>query len=60
MARHKVLAIGLDAYLAAPGLEPGERGVHSSSEVAPTVVQLLGVEPTPRLGGKSLLSVPVL
>lgn len=48
------------AYLAAPGLEPGARGVHSSAEVVPTIVQLLGVEPTARLGGKSLLSAPVL
>lgn len=43
------------AYLAAPGLEPGERGVHSSSDVAATIVQLLGAEPTIRLSGKSLL-----
>jgi predicted AlkP superfamily phosphohydrolase/phosphomutase len=43
------------AYIAGPGLEPGERGVHSSSDVAPTIVQLLGAEPTTRLSGKSLL-----
>jgi predicted AlkP superfamily phosphohydrolase/phosphomutase len=43
------------AYLAAPGLEPGERGVHSSSDVAPTIVHLLGAQPTARLDGKSLI-----
>jgi len=42
--------------LAAPGLEPTERGVHSSCDVVPTIVQLLGIEPTPRMAGKSLLS----
>ncbi len=47
------------AYLAGPGLEPGERGVHSSSDVAPTIVQLLGAEPPIRLAGKTLLSAPV-
>ncbi|HWJ40292.1 MAG TPA: hypothetical protein VNT29_04145, partial [Candidatus Limnocylindrales bacterium] len=44
------------AYLAAPGLEPIERGVHSSRDIVPTIVQLLGIEPTPRMAGKSLLS----
>jgi predicted AlkP superfamily phosphohydrolase/phosphomutase len=44
------------AYLAAPGLEPGKRGVRSAFDVAPTIVQLLGVEPPTRLTGKSLLS----
>jgi predicted AlkP superfamily phosphohydrolase/phosphomutase len=43
------------AYLAAPGIEPGERGVHSSFDVVPTIVQLLGVELTTRVAGKSLL-----
>jgi hypothetical protein len=43
------------AYLAASGLEPGERGVHSSSDVAPTIVHLLGAQPTARLNGKSLI-----
>ncbi len=33
------------AYLAAPGLEPGERGVRSSFDVVPTIVQLLGAKP---------------
>jgi predicted AlkP superfamily phosphohydrolase/phosphomutase len=44
------------AYLAAPDLEPGERGVRSSSDVAPTIADLLGAEPATRLTGKSLLS----
>jgi predicted AlkP superfamily phosphohydrolase/phosphomutase len=47
------------AYLAARGVEAGERGVHSSFDVVPTIVQLLGVEFTTRLAGKSLLSSPV-
>ena len=44
------------AYLAAPGLESGERGVHSSRDIVPTIVQLLGIEPPTRMAGKSLLS----
>jgi predicted AlkP superfamily phosphohydrolase/phosphomutase len=47
------------AYLAAPGLEPGERGMRSSFDIIPTIMQLLGAEPTTRLAGKSLLSDPV-
>ena len=47
------------AYLAAPGIPPGERGVHSAFDVAPTIVHLLGAEPTIRLTGKSLLYTPV-
>jgi predicted AlkP superfamily phosphohydrolase/phosphomutase len=47
------------AYISAPGIEPGERGVHSSFDVVPTIVQLLGVEPTTSLAGKSLLSATV-
>jgi predicted AlkP superfamily phosphohydrolase/phosphomutase len=47
------------AYLAGPGLEPGERGVRSSFDIVPTITQLLGAEPTIRLAGKSLLSAPV-
>ncbi len=43
------------AYIAAPGLEPGERGVRSAFDVAPTIVQLLGVKPATCLTGKSLL-----
>jgi hypothetical protein len=44
------------AYLAAPGLEPGERGVRPSCDIVPTIVRLLGVEPTTPLVGKDLLS----
>jgi hypothetical protein len=47
------------AYLAAPGLEPGERGVRSAFDVVPTIVQLLGAKPATRLTGKSLLCSPV-
>jgi predicted AlkP superfamily phosphohydrolase/phosphomutase len=43
------------AYLAGPGLEPGDRGVHPSCDIAPTIVELLGAEPATRLSGKSLL-----
>ena len=47
------------AYLVAPGLEPGERGVRSSSDIPPTIAQWLGVKPAIRFAGKSLLSAPV-
>lgn len=48
------------AYLAAPGLEPGDRGLHSSSDVAPpAIAQLLGIESSTRMAGKSLFSAPV-
>ncbi|MGB9381614.1 MAG: hypothetical protein WA571_04290 [Candidatus Binatus sp.] len=43
------------AYLAGPGFEPGDRGVHASCDVTPTIVELLGAEPVTRLSGKSLL-----
>jgi predicted AlkP superfamily phosphohydrolase/phosphomutase len=42
------------AYIAAPGLEPGERGARSSSDVVPTIAQLLGL----RLAGESFLAEP--
>ncbi len=48
------------AYIAAPGLDPGDRGIHPSCDVAPTIVQLLGLEPTTQLAGKSLLSAAAL
>jgi hypothetical protein len=45
------------AYVVASGLEPGERrGVHSSIDIVPTIVQLLGAKPAARVAGKSLLS----
>lgn len=47
------------AYIAGPGFEPGERGVRSSFDVVPTIMQLLGAEPNSRLAGKSLFSAPV-
>jgi predicted AlkP superfamily phosphohydrolase/phosphomutase len=43
------------AYVAAPDLEPGDRGIGSSFNVAPTMVQLLGVNPAVRPTGESLL-----
>jgi hypothetical protein len=42
-------------YLAAPGVEPGERGKRSSFDVAPTIAQLVGAQFAPQLSGKSLL-----
>ena len=45
------------AYLAGEGIAPGDRGVRSSFDVAPTIVELLG-EPVPRdVSGTSLLQV---
>jgi hypothetical protein len=44
------------AYIAAPGLKPGDRAVRPSSDVAPTIVQLLGAENAVRLAGRSLLA----
>jgi predicted AlkP superfamily phosphohydrolase/phosphomutase len=43
------------AYVLAPGLEPGDRGVHSAFDVVPTIVKLLGHEPPAHMSGKSLL-----
>jgi predicted AlkP superfamily phosphohydrolase/phosphomutase len=43
------------AYIVARGLKPGEHGVRSSFDVVPTIVQLLGVELSIRIAGKSLL-----
>jgi predicted AlkP superfamily phosphohydrolase/phosphomutase len=44
------------AYLAAPGLAPGDRGVRSAFDVVPTMVELLGSEPPAGLSGVSLLA----
>lgn len=44
------------AYIAGPGFEPGERGLRSSFDVVPTIMQLLGAEPDARLAGKSFFS----
>jgi hypothetical protein len=43
------------AYIAAPGVEPGERGVRSAFDVAPTIAALLGAEMPPGTSGTSLL-----
>ena len=43
------------AYVAAPGLEPGDRGVRSAFDVVPTIVRLLGDQPPAHISGKSLL-----
>jgi predicted AlkP superfamily phosphohydrolase/phosphomutase len=43
------------AYVLAPGLDPGHRGVRSAFDVAPTVVELLGDRPPARMSGRSLL-----
>jgi len=43
------------AYIAAPGLEPGDHGVRSAFDVVPTIVRLLGGEPPAHMSGKSLL-----
>jgi predicted AlkP superfamily phosphohydrolase/phosphomutase len=43
------------AFVAAPGVEPGDRGIRSSFDVAATIVHLLGVNLTVHLSGESLL-----
>ena len=43
------------AYVVAPGLEPGDRGVRSAFDVVPTIVELLGAERPAHMSGKSLL-----
>jgi predicted AlkP superfamily phosphohydrolase/phosphomutase len=43
------------AYVVAPGLEPGDRGVRSAFDVVPTIVRLLGDQPPDHMSGKSLL-----
>jgi predicted AlkP superfamily phosphohydrolase/phosphomutase len=44
------------AYVAAPGLAPGDRGLRSAFDVVPTVVDLLGAARPLRLSGTSLLA----
>jgi predicted AlkP superfamily phosphohydrolase/phosphomutase len=46
------------AYVVAPGVEPGDRGVRSAFDVVPTMVRLLGNQPPAHLSVKSLLSTP--
>jgi predicted AlkP superfamily phosphohydrolase/phosphomutase len=43
------------AYVAAPGLEPGDHGVRSAFDVVPSIVKLLGDRPPDHMSGKSLL-----
>jgi predicted AlkP superfamily phosphohydrolase/phosphomutase len=43
------------AYLAATGLEPGDRGLRSSFDVVPTIAKLLEAEPPAHISGTSLL-----
>jgi predicted AlkP superfamily phosphohydrolase/phosphomutase len=43
------------AYLAGDGIVPGERGVRSSFDVAPTIVELLGERALAGISGRSLL-----
>jgi predicted AlkP superfamily phosphohydrolase/phosphomutase len=43
------------AYLAAPGLEPGDHGLRSSFDVVPTIAKLLEAEPPAHISGTSLL-----
>ena len=43
------------AYVSGPGVAPGDRGVRSAFDVAPTIARLLGVEPRTPVSGKSLL-----
>ena len=42
------------AYIVAPGVRPGDHGVRSSFDVAPTLVQLLGCAPIPGMTGTAL------
>jgi len=43
------------AYLTGPGIAAGERGVRSTFDVVPTLVELLGARPPAGLSGASLL-----
>jgi hypothetical protein len=43
------------AYVKAPGLEATDRGVRSAFDVVPTLVSLLGKQPSGRLSGSPLL-----
>jgi hypothetical protein len=44
------------AYIAAPGLHPGDHGVRSAFDVVPTVLDLLGCPPPGHVSGASLLA----
>ena len=43
------------AYVAAPGVEPGDRGVRSAFDVVPTIATLLGHQPPAHVSGRNLL-----
>jgi hypothetical protein len=43
------------AYIAGPGIEPGDRGVRSAFDVVPTLVSRLGARSPAHISGKSLL-----
>jgi hypothetical protein len=43
------------AWISAPGLDPGDRGVTAASDVAPTILDLLGA-PNARVTGRSVLT----
>lgn len=43
------------AYIAGPGIEPGDRGVRSAFDVVPTMVSRLGERSPAHISGKSLL-----
>jgi hypothetical protein len=47
------------AYVQAPDLAPGDRGVRSAFDVAPTLVDLLGLPPIETVAGTSLLDMAV-
>jgi hypothetical protein len=46
--------VGL-AYCTGSGIAPGDRGVRSSFDVVPTLIELVGATPPPGLSGTSLL-----
>lgn len=48
------------AFVAGDGMEPGDYGIHSSFDVVPTVIELLGEPRLPALSGKSLCSAGIL
>jgi arylsulfatase A-like enzyme len=43
------------AYIRVPEIEAGDRGVRSSFDVVPTLIELLGESPLAGLSGESLL-----
>jgi hypothetical protein len=43
------------AFVTAPGLEPGDRGVRSAFDVTPTILDLLGRRARSSIAGTSLL-----